>query len=351
MRLPPKATQWFLLWMLVTLAAGVVHCADAVPSLINYQGCLTDQSGKPLAAGLYGIQFRLWSSASGTTSSDLIWGQQQEVLVSSNGTFATILGAPGGIPIPGEAGKVNDLAFAFGDPDRHLGITILSKEGVTLAGAREMLPRQQLLTVPYAAEARRARSADTVAASVAQYLSPPGSIIAFASTNIPVGWLPCDGRALSSKDYLPLYAAIGTTWGDGTTGVGSGSGSAADFNLPDLRGLFLRGINGDRRDGFADPDASQRVHPQSGEVLGNRVGSLQDDSFGAHEHFVMNQDSVMAGAPVSAGTYAAYMEHFDNSQDYEIKGTSTVADRGRSSRSGRNETRPKNAYVYYIIRF
>src|SRR6266478_5652124 len=79
----------FAAWMLALTAT-----AQSVPNLINYQGRLTDQSGAPMAAGAYGIQFRLWDLPA---NGNLIWGQQQTVTVQTNGVFDVILGSGGSI--------------------------------------------------------------------------------------------------------------------------------------------------------------------------------------------------------------------------------------------------------------
>ena len=62
--------------------------------------------------------------------------------------------------------------------------------------------------------------------------TPIGSIIAFGGVSIPSGWLECDGTSLDRTTYSSLFTAIGTYWGSYTT---------TTFNLPDLRGAFLRG--------------------------------------------------------------------------------------------------------------
>lgn len=64
--------------------------------------------------------------------------------------------------------------------------------------------------------------------------APIGSIIAYAGASIPVGYLNCDGSAVSRTVYADLYTAIGTTWG-------AGDGSTT-FNIPDLRSATLRGV-------------------------------------------------------------------------------------------------------------
>lgn len=57
-----------------------------------------------------------------------------------------------------------------------------------------------------------------------------GAIVSYAGNTAPVGWLMCDGSAVSRTTYSKLFNAIGTTYG---TGDGS-----TTFNIPDLRGRF-----------------------------------------------------------------------------------------------------------------
>lgn len=62
---------------------------------------------------------------------------------------------------------------------------------------------------------------------------PIGSVVEFASDNIPDNWLLCNGQAVSRTDYAELFAAIGTTWG-------AGDGSTT-FNVPTKEGLVTVG--------------------------------------------------------------------------------------------------------------
>ena len=62
---------------------------------------------------------------------------------------------------------------------------------------------------------------------------PTGSVIAFAGSSAPNGWLLCDGSAVSRADNSLLFSVIGTTFG-------SGNGSTT-FNLPDLRSRVIVG--------------------------------------------------------------------------------------------------------------
>src|SRR6266581_7076764 len=80
--------------------------------------------------------------------------------------------------------------------------------------------------------------------------SPIGSIIAYAGEATrdwegQTGWLRCDGRLLdrTQPDYVALFEAIRFAWG--------GDGDSK-FNVPDLQGFFLRGVDPDRPQPTAD---------------------------------------------------------------------------------------------------
>ena len=84
-------------------------------------------------------------------------------------------------------------------------------------------------------------------------LFPAGMVSPFAGPveAIPSGWLLCDGSEVSRTEFANLYNAIGVCWG-----IGDGS---TTFNLPDLRGMFLRGVSGDSGN---DEDAGARLVTQ-----------------------------------------------------------------------------------------
>ena len=69
-------------------------------------------------------------------------------------------------------------------------------------------------------------------------LVPAGTVIHVAMSNAPDGYLAANGSAVSRQTYARLFAAIGTTFG-------GGDGNTT-FNLPDLRGEFIRGWDNGR---------------------------------------------------------------------------------------------------------
>jgi microcystin-dependent protein len=312
--------------------AAIIASAQSVPSLINYQGRLTDQAGTPLTLGNYVIQFRLWDSPTATNGTDLVWAQQQAVAVRSNGAFNVILDAPDGTALQGVTPAVNDLSYAFAGNSRFLGLTVVAQNGVALPSPTEIQPRQQLLSVPFAIQAA------TISAATAESLSPPGQIAAFGGSTTPGGWLLCDGTALSSVQYPRLHAAIGTNWGAGDVAAGG----THDFSLPDLRGLFLRGVLGSATNSppgttnLVDPDVLSRVSSVFGGNRGNAVGSVQPDQLGRHQHNFGVYSRWYGGVSSIA---------FPSDAISGPDGTSATAATGGS------ETRPKNAYVNYIIKY
>ena len=68
---------------------------------------------------------------------------------------------------------------------------------------------------------------------ISRALVPTGTVLAFAGSSAPSGFLLCDGRAVSRTTYTSLFSVIGTTYG-------SGDGKTT-FNLPDMRGRVAVG--------------------------------------------------------------------------------------------------------------
>lgn len=79
---------------------------------------------------------------------------------------------------------------------------------------------------------------DVFSKSETRQMAPAGLVASFARQTAPTGWLKANGAAVSRTAYSDLFAAIGTAWGAGD-GVNT-------FNLPDLRGEFIRGWDDSR---------------------------------------------------------------------------------------------------------
>lgn len=86
-----------------------------------------------------------------------------------------------------------------------------------------------------------------------------GTILDFAGTTAPNGWLLCYGQAVSRTTYPNLFASIGTTYG-------AGDGSTT-FNLPDTRGRAV--IGKDNMGGTA----AGRITTAGGGIDGTTLGA------------------------------------------------------------------------------
>ena len=154
--------------------------------------------------------------------------------------------------------------------------------------------------------------------------------MAYMGSNAPSGWLLCDGAAVSRTQYVQLFAVIG---------VASGSGDGAStFNLPDLRGMFLRGLDGAAG---VEPDKATRTAAKPGGNAGNALGSLQPDQFKSHNHVNGSFNRLLQ---VSNGTNTTTPSTDVSPSEPDILNTSPIA------AAGGNESRPKNIYVNYIIK-
>jgi tail collar domain len=165
---------------------------------------------------------------------------------------------------------------------------------------------------------------------------PIGAVIAFpgSSTVDPPSsqyWALCNGAPQNiSGPYAPLYAVIGFANG----------GDSNTFNLPDYRGYFLRGTS---YNSGMDPDAGTRGKLAPGGNTGNNVGSLQ------------NYDTC---APVGGTNFTIELQHLPDSHTDNAK-TSIGTDIAHWNPNpvtfniggGDQETRPKNAYVYFYIKY
>lgn len=106
---------------------------------------------------------------------------------------------------------------------------------------------------------------------------PAGTMSAFAGATVPLGWVLCDGRALSTVTFPALFSAIGYTHG----------GSGSTFNVPDLRGRTPMGMD-DFGGALSSAGAANRVTNIQADVLGGSMGAethtLTTAELPAHSH-------------------------------------------------------------------
>lgn len=202
---------------------------------------------------------------------------------------------------------------------------------------------------------------------------PVGSVVAYVGeitddegiVEVRPGWLLCNGAAVRDSEFPALFAVIQASHGNGQESDFPLPG--ASFNLPDYRGLFLRGVNGARTGPLSDPDTSgipeeianeRRPHNHLGGNVGNRVGSVQVDTLQDHTHGVSDPGhahigSVNAAREEGPNRFDAGDGRGVNNGDRSLtinSNTTDVTVTGPNSGSHGDETRPRNAYVHWIIR-
>ena len=183
---------------------------------------------------------------------------------------------------------------------------------------------------------------------------PTGAVFCMAVAFVPSGYLECNGDPVSRTTFSALFAVIGTQYG-------AGDGSST-FNLPDLRGEFVRGFDNGR-----DADS------------GRSIGSFQSDqnkqhnhsasgSVGDHRHaYAFAQGSNggvgndFAGSGINSVTRSggrlAELEQSGGNDGQDLRGFTANTDNTQPSLSvsvgndGGGETRPRNIAMMYIIKF
>jgi microcystin-dependent protein len=176
---------------------------------------------------------------------------------------------------------------------------------------------------------------------------PAGVMAAFAGAlgSAPDGWLACDGAAYATEDFSDLNAWIYYNYGGDGVSV---------FNVPDLRGNFLRGTN---HSVGRDPDAIQRHALNTGGATGDATGSAQGyatalpasvkaASAGAHSHNIARIPQNDHHVALGASGPAAYncMVWTD-----AVTTSTTNGAHSHSVTGGDKETRPANVYLDWLI--
>jgi len=100
----------------------------------------------------------------------------------------------------------------------------------------------------------------SIDAKVQETALPAGTILDFAGTAAPSGFLFAAGQVVSRTTYAALFAALGTAYN-------TGGEAATDFRLPDLRGRVVAGV-----DNMGGTAASRLTSGGSG-INGSAIGS------------------------------------------------------------------------------
>jgi microcystin-dependent protein len=152
--------------------------------------------------------------------------------------------------------------------------------------------------------------------------APPGSVMMFARTAAPTGWLKCNGALISRTTYATLWsvaqasgmiAASDAAWTGGEFGKFSPGDGTTSFRLPDARGEFLRAFDDAR-----------------GVDIGRTLGSRQADEIKSHDH--ESNTYTGPGALNVAATPGSFVG-------------------ARTGATGGAETRPRNVALLACIKY
>jgi hypothetical protein len=179
--------------------------------------------------------------------------------------------------------------------------------------------------------------------------TPIGTVIGFAATTAPTGYLECNGAAVAVSQYSDLTTAI--YCGDSrnnTAGFGyrctnasapstSRSTTGQFIVLPDLRGEFIRGWDNGR-----------------GINAGRVFGSNEADEFESHTHLIAT--NVNASVSPTSDNYLTSLTNNETGLlpnenfEYELNATTTVPNILKTGSSGNTETRPRNVALLPCIK-
>ena len=170
-------------------------------------------------------------------------------------------------------------------------------------------------------------------------LAPVGSIISFAGSSAPTGWLLCFGQPVSRATYAALFAVVGTTYG-------AGDGSTT-FNLPDLRGRAVAGK--DDMGGSAANRLTGTSGGVSGSVLGASGGSQQHTLVIAEMPAHFHVDGYAQGSSTLGGRYGSTISSSVSDMSFSGSGTASPNTSTVGGGGAHNNVQP-TFILNYIIR-
>jgi len=170
---------------------------------------------------------------------------------------------------------------------------------------------------------------------------PAGTVLPFAGATAPAGWAICNGDPVSRTDYAELFTAIGELWG-----VGDGS---TTFNLPDMRGQFLRGKDYGRNaiDGKGNPDGDLDVGVYTEDAMQRITGQTYPE---ATIPYSIGSGGIFQGVFNQGGTVGNRVSTQAGTGGRTLLFDSASSTSPNPAKTNDNETRPKNVTVNYIIK-
>jgi microcystin-dependent protein len=170
---------------------------------------------------------------------------------------------------------------------------------------------------------------------------PTGSVFCLAVNTVPTGYVKCNGASYSrTGTYAALFAVIGTTYGavDGN-----------HFNVPDLRGEFVRGFDDGR-----NVDTGRNVGTsQGGENAQHNHAASSSVSESSHTHNMrgLALSGGSGSVAITLGSGQSYQIGYSGSISSRSSGSATTGISVSTTTSNQgSEARPRNIAMLYIIK-
>lgn len=169
--------------------------------------------------------------------------------------------------------------------------------------------------------------------SVVNDIFPVGTVLAYGGATAPNNFLICDGSAISRTTYSALFSKFSTTFG-------GGDGSST-FNIPDTRGIFIRGagVNG-------------TLTNANGTAFSATFGSYENDKMQGHVHKQNANEtgkfiSVSGGGTFNVSTGGGGLHNVGTT----YTNAATVADGTNGTPRTGEETNPANLALNHIVKY
>jgi microcystin-dependent protein len=162
---------------------------------------------------------------------------------------------------------------------------------------------------------------------------PSGAVVFVAQNSAPSGWLKANGAAVSRTTYAALFAAIGTTYG-------AGNGSTT-FNLPDLRGEFVRGWDDGR-----GVDSGRAIGSAQAGAYESHSHTASTNSAGGHTHGAASSGATAGSTIIPSSTQTRGSVNYGTPTNTAGAHSHTVT----VDASGGTETRPRNIALLACIK-
>ena len=169
---------------------------------------------------------------------------------------------------------------------------------------------------------------------------PTGAVFCVAVATIPSGYLECNGTAVSRSTFAALFALIGTQYG-------AGNGSTT-FNLPDLRGEFVRGFDNGRGVDSGRSIASNQTAQNQSHSHGANANATSNVNDPGHKHSSRGYGNQDDGGNQFTGSNNS--DTRNNAINNANTGISVVTNVSVSVANEGGESRPRNVAMMYIIK-